>query len=182
MEYQSFQSFDPNESNPPKRPVFLFVLCVLTFINTGMSLLSLLGSIFNGPLTTDQLDEQGAKFAEMAAEMRSANLHAFADVIDQLQRMTVSINEHFYLNLMISMVVLSIGIAGAILMLLGRKIGFHLYIAYSLMAIIQMYLFTSPENIPTIVVLFSLIFSAVFIIMYSRNLSWINAMEDYRTR
>lgn len=182
MEYSDFKSFDGPELPNPRRPVFLLVLCILTFINTGSSLLSLAGSFLNGPLTEEQLNEQRTVFAELADEMRSANLHDFAYITEQLQRMSESVNQHFYANISISFMVLCLGVVGAAFMLVGRKLGFHLYIAYSLLAIIQMYFFASPSDIPTIVVILNLILAAVFIFMYSRNLPWITQMEDHRKR
>jgi hypothetical protein len=176
MEYTDFKSFDSPELPNPPRPVLLWVLCILTFINTGFSLLSLTGSVLNGPLTEEQLDKQRVEFAETADEMRSAGLYGFADMMDQLQRMSESVNQHFYANVSVSFLVLCLGIVGAVFMFVGKKSGFHLYIAYSLLAILQMYFFTSVANIPTVLVVMSLIFSALFIFLYAKNLSWMRAL------
>jgi hypothetical protein len=90
--------------------------------------------------------------------------------------MSESVNQHFYANVSVSFLVLCLGIVGAVFMFVGKKSGFHLYIAYSLLAILQMYFFTSVANIPTVLVVMSLIFSALFIFLYAKNLSWMRAL------
>jgi hypothetical protein len=63
-----------------------------------------------------------------------------------------------------------IGAFGAFQMWNGKKLGFHIYIIYSLLEIAQMYLFTSASNIPMLVIVYYIIISGIFIILYSRNL------------
>jgi len=155
-----------------KRPGLLTVLCILTFVNVGMSLFSLLASLFSGPLGEEEMTEQRVQFVKIADEMKSMNLFSFAEIFDKLQRMSESLNEHFYFNSVVSVLVLLVGLVGALMMWQGKKLGFHLYIGYSLLAIIQIYFFVSPSDVPSFVVIWGLLMSVLFVFMYSRNLKW----------
>jgi hypothetical protein len=73
--------------------------------------------------------------------------------------------------------VFSIGVASVILMLKRNKLGFHLYISYSILGSGHMYLFASPSIIPTPLIVISLLISGLFIFFYSRFLSWMNLEE-----
>lgn len=160
-----------------KRPTFLTVLCVLTLINTGLSVFTSITSLLHGPISQEEMIEQRVQFLKSADEMRSMDLPAFAEMMEQIQRMSESANAHFYPNTLVSLFILGLGIAGAVFMLKGSKLGFHLYIGYSLLAVLQLYFFASPADIPTVAVVFGLLFSGLFIFLYSRNLHWLNAME-----
>jgi hypothetical protein len=164
----------------PKRPNFLTVLCILTLINTGLSVITALLSLFHGPISEDEMNEQRVQFLKSADEMRTMNMPAFAEIMEQIQRMSESANSHFYANTLVSILILSSGILGAIFMLKGKKLGFHLYIGYSLLAVLQLYFFTSPADIPTIAVVSGLLFSGLFVFLYSRNLHWLNTSEIKR--
>ena len=120
--------------------------------------------------------EQRVQFLKLSDEMRTMDMSRLAEMMEQIQRLSEASNAYFYLSTVISMGILSLGIAGAILMLRGRKLGFHLYIGYSLLAVLQLYFFASPADIPTIAVVFGLLFSGLFIFLYSRNLHWLNTM------
>jgi hypothetical protein len=162
----------------PKRPAFLTVLCILTFVNAGLSVITSLLSLLHGPISEEEMTEQRVQFLKSADEMRTMDMPAFAEMMEQIQRMSESANAHFYANTLISLVILCLGIFGAVFMLRGKKLGFHLYIGYSLLAVLQLYFFASPADIPTVAVVFGLLFSGLFVFLYSRNLHWINAMEE----
>ena len=157
-----------------KRPGLLTVLCILTFVNVGMSLFSLLASLFSGPLGEEEMTDQRLQFVKIADEMKSMNLFSFAEIFEKLQRMSESLNDHFYSNSVVSISVLLLGLFGALMMWQGKRIGFHFYIGYSLLAILQIYLFVSPADIPSFVVIWGLLISVLFVFMYSRNLKWMS--------
>ncbi len=170
--FNEMGSWEPNV----KRPTFLTVLCILTLINAGLSMISSFISVLHGPISEDEMMEQRVQFLKLSDEMRTMDMSRLAEMMEQIQRLSEASNAYFYLSTVISMGILSLGIAGAILMLRGRKLGFHLYIGYSLLAVLQLYFFASPADIPTIAVVFGLLFSGLFIFLYSRNLHWLNTM------
>ncbi len=160
-----------NQEEP--RPRFLTVLCILTFIATGLSLVT---GLFNLLVTGRQSEEQmiNAKVAmsESINEMRDMGMTSFVDLMEKIQRMSVEVNDNFYFAGIFGLVLTVIGLYSAIRMWKGSKLGFHIYIVYNLLAIGGIYLYVSAANIPTVFVVFNVILSGIFILMYSRNLKW----------
>jgi len=156
-----------------KRPTFLTVLCILTFINIGINLLTLLFQLAVGPTSEEEMLAERVELTKATSQLEDAGMDGFAGMMDQLMAMTAEIQESFYLAMIVSLVTYLIGLFGALKMFQGQKIGFHLYIIYSLLAVGGVYLYISPQNIPSISIIFGLILSGIFVFMYSRNLSWL---------
>lgn len=171
---ETIESIDNQPSGKETRPTFLTVLCVLSFVFIGLSLLFGLIGLAGGPLSEEQLLESTVQLTKSADEMRSLDMESFAVMMEQISRMSVSINNNFYANGLVSIVVIVTGLFGVIQMMKGNKLGFHLYIIYSLLSIGQLYIFVSPADIPSIVVIWNLVISGIFVLMYSRNLKWLN--------
>jgi len=93
--------------------------------------------------------------------------------MEKIDRMSVEVNENFYFVAVFGLIVTIIGLYSALKMWKGSKLGFHIYIIYNLISIGGIYLYVSPANIPTIFVVFNVILSGIFILMYSRNLKWL---------
>ncbi len=154
------------------RPAFLTVLCVLTFISTGLNVFSAISSLLSGPLTEEQLLESRVQMAESITDLKEAGMDSWIPMMEQMQEMTEQANNEFYFATIISLIVASIGAFAVMKMWNGFKQGFHLYIVYSLLSVVSIYLYISPENVPNVVIIFSLFFSGIFVFLYSRNLYW----------
>lgn len=168
----SEQELDQTGTPEAKRPTFLKVLCILSFISIGFSTLSTVGSLIGGPEDEETMIEQKAAMMESTAELRETGMNALADIMDQIQRMSESLNDHFYAMTVTSLMIVIIGFIGVLFMWKGRRLGFHLYIVYNLIGLGNLYLFVSPADVPTFAVIWSLLLSTIFILMYSRNLYW----------
>lgn len=160
------------QAEQPKRPTFLTVLCILTFINLGISLISIPFTLVSGPQSTEQMALTNAELLEGTEELRATGMSSLADMMEQIGRMTSSLNENHYAVMWMTLFNVLIGLAGAVMMWKGRKLGFHLYIIYNILATAYLYMFVSPADIPTLVIVINLLFSGLFIFMYSRNLKW----------
>lgn len=171
---ETLENVDEVNNQKGPRPSFLTVLCVLSFISIGLALISGVFGLFIGPPGEEAMMQQKLEFVRMADELRSVDMEGFAVMIEQFQRMIDSLNVHHYANSMTTIVFHLIGLFGVIQMWLGKKLGFHLYIAFSILAIVQMYFFVSPADIPTFTVIINMIISGIFIFMYSRNLKWLS--------
>lgn len=159
-----------NEEKP--RPGFLTVLCVLSFISTGLSLIFGLFSFISGPQSDEQMLQSKVDIAKSISEFRKMGMDGMVEMFNKLQLMTEETNNNFYLSGVITLIVASMGLYGVIKMWKGMKQGFHLYIVYSLFSVAGLYFYVSPNNIPSIVIIVNLILSGIFIFMYSRNLKW----------
>jgi len=129
----------------PARPTVLTVLCILTFIGSGMNLFSSLFISAFYETFTEVAKDVGERFnlpgMEILLEMSPAYF------------LTTGI---FYAG----------SLAGAILMMLMRKAGFHVYtISQILLLLAPMYfLGLKTPGVP------ELLFTGLFILLYSRHL------------
>lgn len=129
----------------PKRPNLLTTLCILTFIGSGMNLFSSL--VIAGFYDI---------FVEIAQEFsQKFNIPGMEQILEARP-----------IYFVVSAVFYAVSIAGAILMLQLKKIGFHVYtIAQILLVIAPMYFMHLPgPGVP------ELLFSGLFILLYSMNL------------
>jgi hypothetical protein len=130
---------------PVTRPNLLTILCILTFINGGLTLIS---SIF-----------VGAFFEQFVA---IATDFATRFKLPGLEMITEGRPLFFFVNA----VLYAVSVAGAILMWQLKKIGFHIYTTAQILLILSpMYFFHLPG--PSI---FDIILSGTFVILYSTHL------------
>ncbi|MCH2230642.1 MAG: hypothetical protein MK105_09880 [Crocinitomicaceae bacterium] len=162
---------DDTQNRGP-RPGFLTVLCVLSFIATGLGVLTNVFNFVSGPQSEEQMLEAKVALTQSISTLKDAGMTSFVDLMDKIQAMSEQVNENFYLAAVISLITVAIGLFGVIKMWQGFKVGFHLYIGYCLLSIAGLYIYVSAENIPTMVVVWNLILSALFVFLYSRNLKW----------
>jgi len=154
------------------RPGFLTTLCVLTFITTGLGVFSAISSLISGKLSDDQMLESKVALAQSISQLKEAGMDSWVGMMEKIQAMTIQANDHFFLGTMLSFIAASIGVFAAMKMWKGYKQGFHFYIIYSLISVGSIYLYISPSNIPSIIIVANLLISGLFIFMYSRNLHW----------
>lgn len=161
------------QQEAPKRPVFLTVLCILTFVTSGFSFIGLLFNGIKGPMSANELELSQSGMQEMIDQLRSDNMDGMADMMEKISAMTAYTNEAFYTIFMLNILTFLLGLFGAILMWQGRKLGFHLYIIYNIIAILTVYAVVPVNEVPSFITILNVIISAVFIFMYSRNLHWL---------
>ena len=170
MEYNQLE----NNQEEEKRPTFLLVLCILTFVNTGFTILGGISGIISGPPSKEAIKESNVQLAKSIEQLEKVNLDYWVDVIKRIQLMTEAMYANFTAYNAVSVLVAMVGIAAAALMLKGKKLGFHVYIGYSFLYVLQGYLFVSAAVIPSFIIIVNLLIAGLFVLLYSRNLSWLN--------
>ena len=140
---------EPGTEINPKRPVLLTILCILTFIGSGLNFVSsfLITVFFN-------------TFQSVAGEISKAfNLPAMD--------MILNARPDYFL---VSSLIYACSAFGALEMWKLHKRGFHLYTVSQLLLIMMpMYFFQLPApSLP------DLLFSGIFIILYSVNLKYLS--------
>ena len=89
-----------------------------------------------------------------------------------MENVTLATLENFQLYIFLLLLISALGLYGAFKMFKGYKLGFHLYIAYSFLSLIQYYFVVSPSEIPMFMLLANGLISLFFILMYARHLHW----------
>ena len=95
-------------------------------------------------------------------------------VLDKTIEKKRIINSNFYLNSLITTVVYALGLVGVIFMWKQRKLGFHLYVIYSLLAMTAVYVIVPISLVLQAEIIQSAIFSAIWIGLYAINLKHLN--------
>lgn len=167
---QNLEESTSMESNK-KKPTFLVFLAVMSFIYLAFSFFGILSSLFTGPLTEEQMELQRATLYDSIATLEAQGMDSFAQMLEKMMLYTEYMNfEAFYLTNVTSLIVSIIGLVAVIMMLQLKKIGFHLYVAYSLLPIVIMYAITPMNLISTFSVVAPLVLSAIFCVLYGLNL------------
>ena len=165
------------QSNP-KRPKGLVVLFVLTLLNAGGQLFSSIAGVFNGRPDKSVFDAVKIENAKLINEIKKYGQDVneeWIDIIRQMENVTLATLENFQLYSSLVLLISGLGIYGAFKMFKGYKLGFHLYIAYSFLSLVQYYFVVSPSEIPTFTLLANGSISLFFILMYARHLHWMKA-------
>lgn len=162
-----------NKEKNDKRPTMLLVVSIMSLVYMGWSLLKNIQSFFAGPMSEDDIEAYKVEVTKSITSVKDMSAVWLEDMLRSMINMVESINAHFTLNVVSGIVILLVGITGVMLMFNRRKIGFHVYIIYSILASVQIYLFVAPSLLSNAVVIFSLIISSVFILLYGLNLKWL---------
>ncbi len=147
IDYQNEQQ--PAENKPAVRPTQLTFMCILTFIGSGMMIISnLVYSLY---------------FDTIYEMIHDDNLpKVFAGVKEGLMVTLAAGRAFFVVNLLLSMLALT----GALFMWNLYKIGFHLYTIAQISLLLAILYFIKGQGFPT----GELLMSGIFVSFYAMNL------------
>ncbi|MCC6371770.1 MAG: hypothetical protein IT236_12245 [Bacteroidia bacterium] len=156
----------------PKRPQFLSVLCILTWILSGIMLISTANNILNKPSPEEQ--------AEQIEKMREKLPEAADSMEATFQKMDETPAK---VNTLISLIALALSSLGAAMMWQLKKTGFYVYLLGELLPYLGLVFVGTAAfdfmaimfkmNVATIMgiaVGIMLLFDGIFITMYAANL------------
>jgi len=155
------ETLDLHDDRPQKRPVFLTVICILTFVGSGIGFLS---SGFG--LLATSFTEQNYRNLERAAQIQ--DLSGLASFEDYMFWTKVSNG--------VGLLVAILCIIGAVLMMQLKKTGFYLYLFGSVLSVVisalamKVLMPAGFEGIGVVTVVLGGLISAAFVIMYAVNL------------
>jgi len=133
------------QEQKPKRPHLLSILCIFTFIGSGMGLLGFFAMSINYEASIEALKVLYADFPE-------------ANFLLEAPR-------DFFI---ISFILMAFSVIGAALMWNLRKIGFHFYTSSQLFYLILPFIFFNGETNPML----NIMLTALFVYLYARNLQF----------
>ena len=161
-----------NETSQRKRPVLLTVLIILSGINIAGSFLGVINSFMSGPLSEEALDYELKDIYGLVADLKASGVgEQFSRIFETMIDKAIYINnEAFFITNLSTLIAIIIGAFGLFLMFKLKKMGFHFYIVYSLLPIVTIYLITPLELISTLLIILSVMISALFALLYGMNL------------
>lgn len=159
------------KQNSPVRPTFLLVICILTFIGSGWSVLSNLFSIFTSGMMDSslQMEQYSNMMGNIEGSASSSFLTGFLNSsMEVLQATAAHAREIAVMQLVLSV----ISLLGAIIMFQLRRFGFYLYTAAQILALFVLPYFAGFSTLVVIGMLWSAFISLIFIILYAVNLRY----------
>lgn len=171
METASDNSFEEAMSSTPKRPQFLTVLCVLSFIMCAFLFISGIWNIIQN--TPEHLMESAEQLRKFSPEMA-----------DQLEAQAVAMQESTYMQIRpyMDIIFVLISFLGVLMMWKLNKTGFYLYLVGELAPYLGL-IFAAKETMAmmssggkagqiggAIAIVLMVIFDIAFIAMYAANL------------
>jgi hypothetical protein len=136
-----------NPQKPVKRPQLLTMLCILTFVFSGMGVVGFL-----------------MVFANYEESMEALRL-----IYGDMEEATYILNaprEFFFISLVLS----AFSLFGALLMWRLRKAGFHFYTSAQIITLLLPFIYFGSETNP----LLNILVTAFFVYLYSRNLKFMH--------
>lgn len=165
------ETIDKQESSG--RPRLLAVLLVLSFISIVFNLLFTVFFLIRGPLSAKGLKNIQTENAETVSSLQEKDMSSLAELFEKIGRMEVYVNQHWYVHHVCTLLVLLIGLAGVLFMSRAKLIGFHFYIVYSILTSAVVYISVPFAEVAVSELIVGLLFSFLFIWLYSRNLSFL---------
>jgi hypothetical protein len=151
-------------SEQKDRPVFLLVLCILSFVGIAFNLLSELYYILlpNAALQAAQQSE-----SMMGSLSESSGVFAF---LKNMSGSSVALAEHARIFGTTTLLLSLISLAGVILMFKLKKIGFYIYSGSNIVLIFAPIVLAGSAAITGISLGLSIFFAVLFILLYALNL------------
>jgi len=154
------------------RPSLFKVMCVLSFISIGFSLLTTLLGFLSGPSSVESLKESAELIINLMQKAGASedSLQMLDKVFEQQQ----VINSKFYLANGLTFLFSAIGFLGVYWMWNFKKNGFHAYIIYCLFSMAHLYIVVPIGLIITEQIVYQSILSLICVLIYSRFLKLMN--------
>ncbi len=152
-----------------KMPVFLKVLCILSFIYIGIILIPSIFGLFSGPMSETELNETFQNVSSLVPN--SISKKEKAHLLELAYEKQKVMNDKFYLNATINIWVYSLGFFGVFKMFKKRqRSGYYLYLAYSVLCVFTLYLILPTKLIAMEDILSLLLWSGIMVSLYTINL------------
>lgn len=144
----------------PKRPTFLTVLCILTFIGSALALISAIWGYFS-------VQSSAAMFDASMQNMEGMEQTGMMGELQETMRKAV---ENAIPNLIIGVVCALLCLFGAIQMWKQLKMGFYIYCVGELVPPIAGFFLGAGGMLGSASVIFGLIIAGVWVTLYAVNL------------
>lgn len=156
-------------TNQKERPTFLTVLCILTWIGSGLVFIGQLFTLATAGLRKGITDlaEEGIDEAMMELEADSSGM---GSIISNFMGQGMQALENLTEIALIKMAGLALVIIGAVIMWKLKKTGFYLFIGGKLVIIIGVFILMGGSGLAVMSIMGSLVVALAFGIMYGVNL------------
>ncbi len=159
-----------DQDAPKKFPIFLKVLLILSSIAVGFAMLSVIISLMSGPPSADEIEKTNIVLLKQATQMEDQNLSGMARIMRQTAQFSEYQQINYWPTFGLNLITTLTGFMGIMYMRRLKKMGFHFYVIYNLLAVFGVYIFVPASLIPIYAIITGAIISTIFIILYAANL------------
>lgn len=153
------------------RPPFLIVLLVLTTLNLISTLYSSVTGLLGGKPIVNKDEVLGDDFEEAMEELSAQEggeeaIEFFDGIMNHLFYL---MNEGYYSNLILQLITLLVGVAAVVMLYKMKKLGFHLYLIYTLLGVFGVYLIMPAALVSGVMLFFFAFFGGLMVLLYAIN-------------
>lgn len=161
------------EKSPFRRPTFLVVLCILTFVGSGWNILGSLFYLFTANIMNSAISiEQNSA---VVGELESQGINSFFSGFWDSSLGLMQIEMQYAREIVISRLILSVVVfSGAIFMFQLRRSGFYLYVTAQILLLFVLPYFSGFNLTVMIKMFLSGILSFAFVALYAFHLKYMN--------
>lgn len=160
---------NPFQENRQTRPAMLTVICILTFIGSGWSILSNLFTLFTGGMAGDAT-MQMEQFSSMAGDVEGSSL--MSNLLNSSMSLLQVTFQYAREIALFGLVLSVISLIGAIMMFRMRRMGFYLYTTAQILSLLVLPYFAGFSMLVFMSIFMSLIFVILFVTLYAVNLKY----------
>lgn len=155
-----------------QKPLSFKILCSLSAVNILTGLYSAVLTLSNGKRSAFDLKEAQAERFNTVDDLQAQGMSDLAELTLKVGELEDYLNEFTFGLTIYQMLVLALGLVGVYFMFQLRKLGFQLYILYSILGIATSYFFAPASMVPLPITAVLVILSGLFIFFYSRFLKY----------
>ena len=100
-----------------KRPIFLLVLCILSFAWLGLGVSQGLMAMAQGPNTHEEIQLAQADLDQQIADLEKQGAKDWTPTFEKLKHMVIVMNDNFYAVQILAFLIYGLGLAAVIMML-----------------------------------------------------------------
>jgi hypothetical protein len=156
------------DTNPKQRPGLLTVLCILTFIGSGFGVLNNVMGMIMSPIKNFLNPEF---FERVLEEVQDEPARQFVEQALEIGQKAI---EHIFEISLAQFLLYAASLTGAILMFQLKKTGFYIYATAQILLLFVPAIFLGFNLFVNIGILFSSVFTILFIALYAINLKKMN--------
>ncbi|WP_336513863.1 hypothetical protein [Pollutibacter soli] len=160
----------------PMRPTFLTVLCILTFIGSGLSVISNINSYLTADVSDAFVQEKlDSTRKEVGEQLKEADSKAGAEFADKmLSGVSEVMNpKNIKRSALYGLLASALTLFGAVMMFRLNKTGFWVYVAGTIVGIAAPIMIFGTSNLFSLgIVALTGFFGIIFVILYSMNLKY----------
>ncbi|MDX1446207.1 hypothetical protein [Lishizhenia sp.] len=153
------------------RPPFLIVLLVLTALNLISSLYSSITGLLSAKPVVNKEEVLGPDFENAMEELsaQEGGEEAISILDGIMNHLFYLMNEGYYSNLVLQLITVLVGVAAVVMLFKLKKLGFHLYLIYTLLGVFGVYLIMPAALVSGIMLFFIAILGGIMVLLYAIN-------------